>query len=144
MKLHKLFRILLLIALLAALFAGGAYLAFWNWPVHLFSIDPNEIYSVEFYRGGYRGNEYIVVRDPDVIHYLADHLSSLTFRRRVGFHSAPLVMGGEGLSLRTKQGNMISVYPSQLISKDRFLWEAYPPGINMDYINELMETAPGT
>ena len=144
MKRRKLLRILLIAVPLALLIALAAYLAYWNWPTHLYSIDPEEIYSVEFYREGNRGNEYIVVRDPEVIHYLADHLNSLTFRRRVGYSSFPLTMGGGELNLRTKDGTMISISPSQFIEMDHFRWEAYPPGVNTDYIHELMETAPGT
>ncbi len=138
MKRRKPLRILLIAVPLALLIALLSYFAYWNWPTHLFSIAPEEIDSVEFSRNG----EEIVVRDPEVIHYLANHLSGLTFRRRLRVDSFPLVVGGGELSLRTKSGQCISFFPSQFIDREHIRWEAYPPGLNTDYIHELMETAP--
>lgn len=139
MKWRKLLYTLLIILPLVLLVALVSYLAFWNWPTHIYSIDPEEVYSIEFLRG----TDRIVVRDPEVIDYLANHFSSLTYRRRIVVRSFPPIMGGGNFWFRTKSGKTIVCYPSQFVSDDHVQWEAYPPGVDTDYIHKMMETAPG-
>ena len=140
MKRRKPLRILLIAVPLALLIALASYFAYWNWPTHLYSIDPDEIYSVELQNGPY----YREITDRGIIKHLANHLNSLTFRRRLDISKQvnyPLrSMGGSSLSFRTKNGKLISVVfrQPQIIPSGDFWWEAYPPGVDYAYLSELM------